>query len=82
MHLRGDRQPQQRATHEQLGGHQVCVHAIGEHHQMEADKPHVVRQRHPRQAGVVFVEAGGLRGAVDVGNEVGVGQHDALGLTG
>ena len=53
----GELQPQQRTAHEQIGRHQMRLHAIGEHHQMKADQPHVVGQRHPRQADVVRVEA-------------------------
>jgi hypothetical protein len=32
------------------------MHAIGEHDQVKADQPHVVGERHPRQADVVLVE--------------------------
>ena len=56
-HAACDGQPQQRPAHEQLRGHQVRVDARSEHHQVEADQTHVVRERHPRQANVVLVEA-------------------------
>ena len=51
--LGGGLQPQQRPPHEQLGRHEVDVHAIRELHQVKPDQAHVVRQRHPAQRGIV-----------------------------
>ena len=50
----GGLQPQQRAAHEQLGRHEIDVHAIRELHQVKADQAHVVRQRHPAQGHVLL----------------------------
>ena len=49
---------------------------------MHADQPHVVRQGHPRQADVLVGVAHRLGGAAQVVDQVGVGEHDALGRAG
>ena len=80
--LGGPLQPQQRSTHEQVGRHQVLAHAGIHHHQVEADQPHVVRERHPAERNVLLAEPGRLRRAFGIGQDVAVGQHHALGLAG
>ncbi len=81
-HARGEGEPQQRPADEQLGRHEVRVHAVGEHEEVKADQAHVVGERHPRQAHVVLGEARRLGRAVSVGEDVAVGEHDALRLAG
>ena len=79
---RGEREPQERAAHEEFRRHQVAVHPIGEHEDVKADETHVVRQRHPRDADVVFGEVRHLGRAAGVCENVVMRQHDALGLAG
>jgi len=81
-HARGEGEPQQRPADEELGRHQVRVHAVREHDDVEADQPHVVRERHPRETDVVLVEARRLGTAADVGENVAVGEHHPLRVAG
>jgi hypothetical protein len=71
--------PQERTPHEQVGRHQVLAHARVHHHQMKADQPHVVRERHPAERRIVGREPGSLSRALGVREDVAVGQHDTLG---
>ena len=81
-HLGGELQPQQRAADEQVRGHQMRRQAVGEHHQMKADQAHVMRQRHPRQADVILTNIDRGADAGDVGHQIGVREHHALGMAG
>src|SRR6478752_5669155 len=56
--------------------------AFGKHHQVKADEAHVMGQGHPREAHVVLREAPHLGGAVVVGQEVAMREHDAFGFAG
>ena len=66
LFARGEGEPQERPAHEELGGHQMAVDAIGEHEDVKADQSHVVRERHPRKAHVVFGEVRDFRRAAAV----------------
>ena len=58
------------------------MHVFIELHYEEADQPHVVGQRHPAERHIVAIVFVDQRGAVRIGEQVLVGEHDALGFAG
>ncbi len=75
-------QPQAGPPHEERRRHQPVFGASDHRHQVKADESHVVRQRHPRQAGIRRCGADTRTNGVDVGHQVAVREHYALGLAG
>ena len=54
------RDPQPGPPHEQRRRHEPVIDVFEQRRQVEADQPHVVRERHPRQARVVVARAHAL----------------------
>ena len=81
--LAGLHHPQRRPPDEKRRRHQPMRRAGNQRCQVESDQSHVVGQRHPRQRRIVrrgTADAG--EDGVDVGDQVAMRQHDALGRAG
>ncbi len=70
--------PQQRPAHEDVGIHDGVVHACSHGAQVIADQAHVMGERHPAQAALIFVPLDAFVDRLDIGGQVIVGQADAL----